>query len=249
MLLTKIEDSLQYRRFLDVWSMMWTFPQVISIPSRSAICWSQISSRTRTCFQRSWLYQSRLMLLRTFPYFSCFISLCRPFHSLKTTYQCFRKKLGETGHGLIESNCEAVMVHAQSRSFWRTIKGWLWQSLRWWPPHHCSVPPLPPATFVRLISELRRNTSPTPIPPTQPAFLSLSLPTSTMCFLSTTRAPPCSTHVPCSRPITSHMHQFSRSWVAVTTRTCEDLGRHPLAPSRIRVSSLYVHSTTICSSQ
>ena len=65
----------------------------------------------------------------------------------------------------------------------------------------------------------------------------------------TTRAPPCSTHVPCSRPITSRTHQFSRSWVVVTTRTCEVLRWYPLAPSRIRVSSLYVHSTTICSSR
>ena len=53
----------------------------------------------------------------------------------------------------------------------------------WWPPHHCSVPPLPPATFIRLISELCRNTSSTLLPPTKPAFLSLSLPTSTMCYL------------------------------------------------------------------
>ena len=75
------------------------------------------------------------------------------------------------------------MVHARSRSFQRTIKGQLWWSLQWWLPHHCSVPPLPPATFVGLILELRRNTSPTPIPPTKPAFLSLSLPTSTMCYL------------------------------------------------------------------
>jgi len=71
------------------------------------------------------------------------------------------------------------MVRARSCSFRRTIKGRLW----WWPPHHCSVPPLPPATLVGLISELHRNTSSTPLPPTQPALLSLSLPTSTMCFL------------------------------------------------------------------
>jgi len=45
------------------------------------------------------------------------------------------------------------------------------------------VPPLSPATFVGLILELRQNTSSTPLPPTQPASLSLSLPTSTMCFL------------------------------------------------------------------
>jgi len=76
-----------------------------------------------------------------------------------------------------------VMVHARSHSFWRTIKGRLRQSLQWWPSHHCSVPPLPLATLVRLISELHQNTSSTPIPPTKPAFLSLSLPTSTMCYL------------------------------------------------------------------
>jgi len=75
------------------------------------------------------------------------------------------------------------MVRARSRSFQRTIKGRLRWSLQWWPPHLCSVPPLPPATLVGLILELRRNTSPTPIPPTKPAFLSLSLQTSTMCYL------------------------------------------------------------------
>ena len=64
-----------------------------------------------------------------------------------------------------------------------SIKGRLRRSLQWWPPYHCSVPPLPPATFVRLISELCQNTSSTPIPPPKPAFLSLSLPTSTMCYL------------------------------------------------------------------
>jgi len=75
------------------------------------------------------------------------------------------------------------MVHARSHSFQRTIKGQLQQSLRWWLPHHCSVLPLPPATLIGLISELRRNTSSTLLPPTKPAFLSLSLPTSTMCYL------------------------------------------------------------------
>jgi len=58
------------------------------------------------------------------------------------------------------------MVHAQSRSFPRTIKGRLQQSLQWWPPHHCSVPPLPSATLIALILDLRRNSSPTLIPPT-----------------------------------------------------------------------------------
>ena len=58
------------------------------------------------------------------------------------------------------------MVRARSRSFQRTIKGQLWRSLRWWPPHHCSVPLLPPATLVGLISDLRWNSSSTLIPPT-----------------------------------------------------------------------------------
>ena len=58
------------------------------------------------------------------------------------------------------------MVCARSRSFRRTIIGCLRRSLQWWPPHHCSVPPLPPATLIRLISDLYQNPSPTPIPPT-----------------------------------------------------------------------------------
>ena len=61
-------------------------------------------------------------------------------------------------------------------------------------------------------------------------------------YRSTTRAPPCSTHVPCCRPIILCMHQFSRSWVLVTTRTCKDLSQHPLASFRVRVFSLYVSS-------
>jgi len=75
----------------------------------------------------------------------------------------------------------------------------------------------------------------------KPAFLSLPLPTSTMCYLPQhNQSPPCSTHVPCLRPIISHMHQFSRSWVLVATRTCEDLSQHPLAPFRVQVFLLYV---------
>jgi len=66
----------------------------------------------------------------------------------------------------MECLSSSVMVRAWSHSFWRTIKGQLWWSLQWWPTHHCSVPPLPPATLVGLISELHRNTSSTPIPPT-----------------------------------------------------------------------------------
>jgi len=59
-------------------------------------------------------------------------------------------------------------------------------------------------------------------------------------YHSTTRAPPCSTHVPCHRPIIACTHQFSRSWVLVATRTCKDLSQHPSAPFRVRVFSLYV---------
>jgi len=123
------------------------------------------------------------------------------------------------------------MVRAWSCSFQRTIKGQLRRSLRWWPPHHCSVPPLPPATLVGLISELCRNTSSTPLPPTKPAFLSLSLPTSTMCFLPQhNHSPPCSTHIPCSRPITSRTHQSRghESW-------------SPQGPARIYIGILRHH--------
>jgi len=120
------------------------------------------------------------------------------------------------------------------------------QSLRWWPPHHCSVPPLPPTTLVGLISELRRNTSSTPIPPTNlHSYHCHYQPAPCAIYRSTTRAPPCSTHIPCLRPIILHMHQFSRSWVSVATRTCEDLSQHPLAP--FGVGGYMFHSTTICS--
>jgi len=75
----------------------------------------------------------------------------------------------------------------------------------------------------------------------KPAFLSFPLPTSTMCYLPQhNQSPPRSTHVPCLRPIISRMHQFSRSWVSDTTRTCEDLSQHPLAPFGVQVISLYV---------
>ena len=59
-------------------------------------------------------------------------------------------------------------------------------------------------------------------------------------YCSTTRAPSCSTHIPCLRPIILRMHQFSRSWVSVATRTCKDLSQHPLAPFGVRVFLLYV---------
>jgi len=105
----------------------------------------------------------------------------------------------------------------------------------------------PPATLVGLISDLCRNTSPTPIPPTNlHSYHCHYQPATCAIYCSTTRAPPCSTHIPCLRPIISCMYQFLRSWVLVTTRTCEDLSQHPSAPFGVRVFSLYVHSTTIC---
>jgi len=141
-----------------------------------------------------------------------------------------------------------VMVHAWSHYFQRTIIGWLRRSLRWWPPHHCSVPPLPPATLVRLISDLHRNSSSTPIPPTNlHSYHCHYQPAPCTIYHSTTRAPPCSTHVPCLRPIISLMHQFSGHGF-----------RSPQGLARIWVSTLQhtleyepfcymFHSATICS--
>ena len=84
-----------------------------------------------------------------------------------------------------------VMVHAWSCSFWRTIKGRLWWNLWWWLPHHCSVPPLPLATLIGLISELHRNTSSTPIPPTNlHSYHCHYQPAPCAIYSSTTRAPP-----------------------------------------------------------
>jgi len=98
-----------------------------------------------------------------------------------------------------------------------------------------------PATLIGLISELCQNTSSTPIPPTNlHSYHCHYQPAPCAIYRSTTRAPPCSTHVPCLRPIISHMHQFLRSWVLVTTRTCEDLSQHPSAPFGVQVILLYV---------
>jgi len=55
-------------------------------------------------------------------------------------------------------------------------------------------------------------------------------PTPCAIYRSTTTAPPCSTHVPCSRPITSHTHQ---------SRGHES--RSPQGPARIYVSILWHH--------
>jgi len=47
-------------------------------------------------------------------------------------------------------------------------------------------------------------------------------------YRSTTRVPPCSTHVPCRRPIISHMHQFSRSLLGqLQQRLSQDLAGDP----------------------
>jgi len=134
----------------------------------------------------------------------------------------------------------SAMVHAWSHSFQRTIIGWLWWSLRWWPPHHCSVPSLSPATLIGLISDFCWNSSSTMIPPTNHhSYHCHCQPAPHAIYHSTTRAPPCSTHVPCCRPIISHTHQFSRSWVLVTTRTWKDLSQHSLPSFRVWVFSLY----------
>jgi len=110
------------------------------------------------------------------------------------------------------------MVCARSCSFRRTIKGRLRRSLWWWLPHHCSVPPLPPATLVRLILELCWNSS--LLQYHQQIYILIIAITNqhhALLYHSTTRAPPRSTHIPCLRPIISCMHQFSRSWVSVAT--------------------------------
>ena len=126
---------------------------------------------------------------------------------------------------------EIVMVRARSHSFWRTIKGRLRRSLRWWPPHHCSVPPLPLATLVGLILELRRNT---PLlryhQPNLHSYHCHYQPAPCAIYRSTTTAPPCSTHVPCSRPITSHTHQSQGHE-----------SRSPQGPARIYVGILRHH--------
>jgi len=70
-------------------------------------------------------------------------------------------------------------------------------------------------------------------------------PTPCAFYRSTTTAPPCSTHVPCSRPITSR----STSLEVMSLGHHKDLRRFTSAPSGIQVSLLYVHSTTICSSR
>ena len=82
---------------------------------------------------------------------------------------------------------------------------------------------------------------PTPIPPTNlHSYHCHYQPAPCAIYCSTTRAPPCSTHVPCLRSIISRTHQFLRSWVSVATRTCEDLSQHPSAPFGVQVFSLYV---------
>jgi len=75
-----------------------------------------------------------------------------------------------------------------------------------------------------LYLDLHWNSSSTLIPPTNHhSYHFHCQPAPCAIYHSTTGAPPRSTHVPCCRPIISHMHQFSRSWVSVTTRTCENL--------------------------
>jgi len=135
------------------------------------------------------------------------------------------------------------MVRAWSRSFQRTIKGWLRRNLWWWPPHHCLVPLLPPATFVGLISELCQNTS------QQTCILIIAI--TNQHHVLSTAAPPEPHHAP-------HMfHVSGQSYCACTSsqghgsrtprgleRIWVSILRHPLEYKSFRYM---FHSTTICS--
>jgi len=142
----------------------------------------------------------------------------------------------------------AVMVCAWSHSFQRTIKGWLRRSLQWWPPHHCSVPPLPPATLVGLILELHQNTPSTLIPPTN-----------LHSYHCQYQPAPCAT-LPQHNQSPTMLHTFHVS--GQSYRTCTSSQGHgsrtPQGLARIWVSILrhpseyesfhyMFHSTTICS--
>jgi len=167
------------------------------------------------------------------------------------TCLCYQKRM--SGDTQTARCCHAtvkitVMVHAWSHSFQRTIIGQLRRSLWWWPPHHCSVPPLPPATFVGLISDLCRNFSSTPIPPKnlysyhfhyQPAPCAI--------YRSTTRAH----HAPHT------FHVIGQSYCAYTSSRGHGF-RSPQGLARIWVSILQhpseyksfcymFHSAIICS--
>jgi len=102
-------------------------------------------------------------------------------------------------------------------------------------------PPLPPATLLRLISDLHWNSSSTSIPPTNHhSYHCHYQPAPCAIYCSTIRAPPCSTHVPYCRPIILCMHQFSRSWLLAAIRTFENLSQHSSASFGVQVFSLYV---------
>jgi len=148
------------------------------------------------------------------------------------------------------------MVHAWSLSFQRTIKGRLWRSLRWWPPHHCSVPPLPLATLIRLISDLCRNSSPTPIPPT---ICILIIAITNQHHVLSTAAQPEPHHAPHTFHVlgqsyhactSSRGHGFrspqglARIWVSILWHPLEYESFHYmfiLLPYAFQVNSLYVH--------
>jgi len=88
------------------------------------------------------------------------------------------------------------------------------------------------------------NTSSTPIPPTKPAFLSLSLPTSTMFYLPQHNQSPTTLHT-CSMFQANHIAHAPVLKVTSLGHH-KDLQGFESAPFRVQVSSLYVHSTTIC---
>jgi len=79
----------------------------------------------------------------------------------------------------------------------------------------------------------------------KPAFLSLSLPTSTMCYLPQHNQSPTMLHT-CSMFQANHIAHAPVLEVMGLGHH-KDLRGFKLAPFGVQVSSLYVHSTTICS--
>jgi len=156
------------------------------------------------------------------------------------------------------------MVCAWSHSFQRTIIGWLWQSLRRWPPRHCSVPLLPPASPIGLILDLRQNLSSTLLPPVNHHSYHCHCNQHHTLSTAAQQEPHNAPHMfhvvghvgfcfsgyyhytsagivvitaktKSNRPIIPHMHQFSRIWVSILQH-----------PSEYESFCKIFHFTTIC---
>jgi len=78
----------------------------------------------------------------------------------------------------------------------------------------------------------------------KPAFLSLPLPTSTMCYLPQHNQSPTMLHTHSMFQANHIVHAPVLEVMGLSHH--KDLQGFELAPFRVRVSSLYVHSTTIC---